>query len=146
MIATKTFYVVDRDGPEYQGLSGQWKRDRSRGELAASVAPGDSVRDVLTVAVADDGRVTVRSALDDHRHKVTVGFRVAWGDQYEPGAEHEVTRDFFRRIVTGEDDTDSAGVWLGRHFGWTVEEVSGEDESLWFADRSCVFDSAAVLA
>ena len=132
-----TYYVVDRDGPEYQGRKGEWVRDRQQAILATSVVPGDLVRDVLRVSVSEAG-VLVRSEADDHRQIVTIGFRVAWGDQYEPGAENVVTEDFFRRIVTGENDCDAGtGVWLGRHFAWSVRP--NETQEI----RDYVFDSRA---
>lgn len=129
-----TFYVVDRDGMEHQNLNGDWVTRRELAILATAVKPGDLVRDVLTVTV-DEHALLVRSEADDHRQRVAVGFRVTWGDQYEPGEENLVTEDFFRRIVTEQDSTDSAGVWLGRHFGWSAEPNTDG------AIRDSVFDS-----
>lgn len=114
------FFVVDRDGLEHRNLAGEWVSTREKAILATVIKPGDLVRDVLTVRVNAD-RVIVYSEADDHRQKVSIGFRVAWGDQYEDGAENLVTEDWIRRIVTEQDNSDDAGVWLGRHFRWSVE-------------------------
>lgn len=122
-IKEETFFVVERFNRGAKTVS----------LVAGSPIAGDLIKDVITVYCEEDG-VAISSQVDDHKNKVSVGFRVQWGDQYENGAENRVTEDFFRRIIFNDHAEDSQGIWLGAFFSWSVKQ--GE-----FEIRKFVFDS-----